>query len=196
MKSSRVHQMVALAMLAALSIVLMYLVRFPLLPAAPFLEYDMADVPILIGTFLFGPLNGLLLTIIVSLIQGFTVSAASSWIGIIMHICATGVFALIAGSVYQFNKTRSGALVGLVLGSIGMILMMIPLNLIFTVKFLGVPRETVVAMLIPTIIPFNAFKALLNSAVTFLVYKPVSRAFSKLNVNTVNEKAGKKSKIL
>lgn len=179
-KNNSVHQMVTMAMLAAISIVLMYFVRFPILPAAPFLEYDMADVPILIGTFLFGPVQGLVLTIIVSLIQGFTVSAGSGWIGIVMHIFATGAFVIIAGNVYKVKPTRLSAFIGLVVGSIGMTLVMIPLNLIFTVRFLGVPREAVMAMLIPTIIPFNLIKAGLNSIVTFVVYKSVSKTVARL----------------
>ena len=36
MKKNSVHQMATMAMLAAISIVLMYFVRFPILPAAPF----------------------------------------------------------------------------------------------------------------------------------------------------------------
>lgn len=195
MKNTRVHQMVAMAMLAGISLVLMYLIRFPLLPAAPFLEYDMADVPILIGTFLFGPLKGLLLTVIVSLIQGFTVSAGSGWIGIAMHICATGMFVIIAGTIYKLFKTRVGALIGLIAGSIGMVLVMIPLNLIFTVHFLGVPREAVVAMLIPTIIPFNLIKALVNSTITFIVYKTVSRAVAKINPEIISDKSLDKTKV-
>ncbi len=105
MKKNSVHQMATMAMLAAISIVLMYFVRFPILPAAPFLEYDMADVPILIGTFLFGPVKGLILTILVSLIQGFTVSAASGWIGILMHIFATGAFVIVAGTIYRLKPS-------------------------------------------------------------------------------------------
>lgn len=188
MKKNSVHQMATMAMLAAISIVLMYFVRFPILPAAPFLEYDMADVPILIGTFLFGPVKGLILTILVSLIQGFTVSAASGWIGILMHIFATGAFVIIAGTIYRLKPTRLTAFISLVVGSLGMTLVMIPLNLIFTVRFLGVPREAVMAMLLPTIIPFNLIKAGINSVVTFVVYKSVSRAVDKLAPAAMEEK--------
>ena len=179
-KVMSVHQMATLAMLAAISVVLMYLVRFPLFPSAPFLEYDMADVPILIATFLFGPVSGVLLTIVVSVIQGLTVSASSGWIGILMHIIATGSFAVVAGLYYQFQRTRVGALIALILGSLAMTLVMIPLNLIFTVHFLGVPREVVVSMLEPTIIPFNLLKAGINSVVTFVVYETVSRYVDRL----------------
>ena len=171
---NNVRQMVNLAMLAALSVLLVYLVRFPIFPSAPFLEYDMADVPILIGTFLFGPWSGLILTIVVSLLQAATVSAGSGWIGALMHIVATGAFVLVAGSIYRKFTSRAGAVASLIVGSIAMTLTMIPLNLIFTVKFMGAPREVVMAMLLPTIIPFNLIKAGANSIITFAVYKPVA----------------------
>ena len=70
-------------------------------PAAAFLEYDPADIPILIGTFAYGPIAGFILTIVVSLIQGSTVSAGSGVIGIVMHIVATGSCTLICGTIYQ-----------------------------------------------------------------------------------------------
>src|SRR5690554_5742875 len=132
----KAKELVQMAVLTAISIVLVYLVRFPIFASAPFLEYDMADVPILIGTFLFGPISGLLLTAAVSILQGLTVSAQSGWIGIIMHIIATGTFVVVAGAIYRFNHTRIGAIIALVCGSIAMTLMMIPLNLIFTVHFM------------------------------------------------------------
>ena len=64
-----------MAMLIAVSIVLVALIHFPIFPAVAFLEYDPADIPILIGTFAFGPVAGVLLTIVTAIIQGTTVSA-------------------------------------------------------------------------------------------------------------------------
>jgi riboflavin transporter FmnP len=171
-----VREMVQQAMLVALSIVLVYMVRFPIFPTAPFLEYDMADVPILIGTFLFGPWSGLILTVLVSVIQGMTVSAQSGWVGIVMHAIATGSFVVVAGTIYRYKHTRLGAVIALICGSIAMTLIMIPLNLIFTVYFMGAPREVVVSMLVPIIIPFNLIKAGANSIITFIVYKWVAWA--------------------
>ena len=63
-----------MAMLVAVSIVLVMIIHFPIFPAVAFLEYDPADIPILIGTFAFGPVAGITLTIVTSLIQGLTVS--------------------------------------------------------------------------------------------------------------------------
>ena len=48
-----------MAMLVAISIVLVMLIHFPIFPAVAFLEYDPADIPILIGTFAFGPIAGI-----------------------------------------------------------------------------------------------------------------------------------------
>lgn len=174
MKRNTKH-VVTLAMLAAVSVLLMYFVHFPIFPSAPFLEYDMADVPILIGTFLMGPVSGLIITVVVSIIQAMTVSASSGWIGAVMHICATGGFVIVAGLLYRRFRTRKGAVAALISGTVIMTLLMIPLNLIFTVRFLGAPREVVVAMLLPTIIPFNLIKGFANSIITFAVYKSVAR---------------------
>ena len=166
-----------LGVMAALAVVLMLLVRFPILPVVPFMEYDAADVVILIGAFLFGPLEGLLLVVIVSLIQGFTVSAASGWVGIVMHVISSGMFAVSAGLVYKMNHSRKGALLALITGVVCMTLVMVPANLFFTVRFWGFPREQVVDLLLPGIIPFNLIKSGINSVIVFLIYKPVSRAF-------------------
>ena len=76
-KKINTKQITTLGVMSALSIVLMILIRIPF-PTAPFLEYDPADIPILISTFLFGPWWGLLMTAAVSVIQGITVSSSSS----------------------------------------------------------------------------------------------------------------------
>ena len=169
-----IDRVVKLGLLAALSL-LMMLIRFPW-PPLPFLEYDMADVPILIGTFLYGPWWGLLLTAAVCLLQGVTVSAASGVIGILMHFFATGAFVIVAGSLYRRPRfhTFRGALMALVCGSLTMIVMMVPLNLVFTGYFMGTPIASVVALL-PAIILFNAFKAGVNAVITLLLYKLIGR---------------------
>jgi riboflavin transporter FmnP len=170
-----VNKLVKLALLSALSILLMMVIRFPIIPSAPFLEYEPGDVPALIGAFLYGPGAGLLITAVVSLIQATTVSAGSGWIGAIMHMVATGTMVLVAGLIYKRMHSFKGAVIALLAGSVGMTLVMIPLNLFFTTRFLGVPVEAVKAMIVPIIIPFNLIKAVGNSALTVLVYKSVAR---------------------
>ena len=129
----------------------------------------------LIGTFAFGPVAGFLLTVVVSIIQGMTVSAASGGpIGIIMHIFATGSCALIAGNIYRRNKTRKTAAIALIVGTLVMTGAMVLMNLVLTPIFLGTSMEEVIPMLLPAIIPFNLIKAGLNCAITFVLYKSIS----------------------
>ncbi|WP_066453365.1 ECF transporter S component [Anaerotruncus rubiinfantis] len=173
--SASTRKLTTMAMLTAISIVLVAIIHFPLFPAAPWMEYDPADIPIFIGTFLFGPLSGLCLTLVVSVIQGLTVSAASGPIGILMHFCATGSFVLVAGNLYKRSHTRKGAVTALVCGIGAWTLAMVLWNLIFTPIFMGAPMEAVLEIMIPVIIPFNLVKAGINAVVTYLVYKPIAR---------------------
>lgn len=177
---AKVLRLVLMGLLAAISIVLVALVHFPLLPAAPFLEYDPADVPIFISTFLLGPWQGLAVTVVVSLVQGLTVSAGSGPIGILMHILATGSFSLVAGLLYKKNKSRRAALIALAAGVAVQVAVMLLCNLIFTPIFMGTPVEAVMGMLLPVILPFNLLKSGGNAVITYFVYKPISRAAHRM----------------
>ena len=183
-RSERVKKLAVMAMLVALSIVLVYLIHFPIFAPVAFLEYDPADVPILVGTFAYGPLAGVLLTVVVSLIQGFTVSAQSGVMGIAMHIFATTTLVLVAGTIYKVRHTRTGAVLALVCGTLAMTAAMMVFNHFLTPIFLagGISEEAVAAnrayvdtLLVPFIAPFNLIKAGVNSIITFVVYKVVSR---------------------
>lgn len=171
-------RLVKMGSIVAISIVLVSLIHFPIFPAVAFLEYDPADISILIGTFTFGPAAGLLLTLVTSVIQGVTVSAGSGLYGIIMHILATGTLVLIAGSVYHYKKSKVSAVIGLALGMIGMAAMMMAANLVITPLFMGVTRD-IVWDLMPFIVGFNLIKAGINGAVTFVLYKRISGFLKK-----------------
>ena len=166
-----------MAMLAAISIVLVLLIRIPY-PPAPYLVYDPADIPIFIGAFAFGPVAGVALTFVVSLIQAVALSSDGP-IGFFMHFVATGSFVLLAGYIYKRNKTRKNAVIALICGTILMTVSMLLWNLLITPIFLGVPREAVIAILGTVILPFNLLKAGINSIVTFLTYKSIARFLHK-----------------
>lgn len=170
-----VRKLCTMAILAALSLVLVLLVHFPIIPAAPWLEYDPADIPILIGGFVYGPIAGLIITVVTSLIQALTVSAQSGWVGFVMHVIPTGTLVLVSSVIYKYNKTRKGALLALIAGCIAMTTVMIPANLFFTVRYWGQPIEVVKASIVPIIIPFNIIKSAGNSLIVFLVYKTLRK---------------------
>jgi len=172
---TKTNRLVRMAVLSALSIVLVMYVRFPIIPSAPFLEYEPGDVPMLIAAFMYGPAAGFIVTVIVSAIQAFTVSAASGWVGFVMHVISTGTLVLVSGSIYKRFHTLKGAFAALAAGAAAMTLVMIPSNLFFTVRFYGVPYNAVVAMLPTAILPFNIIKSVANSIIVLVVYKPLSR---------------------
>ncbi len=166
---------VILSLLVAISVVLVYLIHLPIIPSAPYLEYDPADIPILIGAFAFGPIAGIIITIIASGIQALTVSAASGIYGFIMHVIATSTLVIVASIIYRIKHTRIGAVIGLVCGTIAMTGIMLIANHFITPFYTGMPTEAVDALLIPAILPFNLIKAGINSVVTFLIYKAISK---------------------
>lgn len=171
----KTRKLTVMAMLVAVSVVLVYLIHLPIFPAAPYLEYDPADIPILVGTFAYGPLAGLALTAVAAIIQGVTVSAGSGLYGIIMHFIATGALVLVAGSIYRFQHKRTGAAVGLICGTLAMGLVMMIANHFITPYFNGMLTAVVDTLLLPVILPFNLIKGGINSVVTFLVYKVISQ---------------------
>ena len=175
MLTNKTRTLTGIGMLTALSLVLILLINFPILPAVPFMKYDPADIPILIGTFLFGTSGGLILTVLVSVIQGLFISGDGGPIGVLMHILATGSFVFVAGMIYQRTRTKMAALISLICGALTMTVVMVICNLIFTPLFLGAPMGKVVELLLPAIIPFNLIKAGVNAIITWFVYKPISR---------------------
>lgn len=178
-KQEKILKLSIMAMLTAVSIVLVTTIHFPLIPTAGFLEYDPADIPVLIGAMMLGPVPGIVILLAVCLIQALTVSAASGWIGFVMHFVASSVLVLTASLIYKKKQTTKALILGLIIGSIAMTAVMIPLNLVFTGIFLGAGVETVVGMLIPAIIPFNFLKAGINAAVTFAVFTPIKSILKK-----------------
>ncbi len=168
------RKLTTMGLMAAISVILIYFIHFPILPGAAFLEYDPADIPIFICTFLFGPISGLLLTVVASVVQGLTVSAQSGIIGVMMHIFATGSFVLVAGLIYRRSRTKKGALLALIFGVIVMTATMCIWNVIFTPIYSGMPRQAVIAMLPTAIIPFNLIKSGVNALVTAVLYKKIS----------------------
>lgn len=172
-RTKNTAKLAKMAMLVAISIVLVMIIHFPIFPIVAFLEYDPADIPILIGTFAFGPAAGVLLTVVTSVLQGITVSAGSGAYGIIMHIIATTTLTLVSGTIYRRHKTKKTAVIGLACGTLAMVIMMFFANLIITPLFMGVTREVVMSLM-PFILAFNAVKAGINSIVTFILYKRIS----------------------
>ena len=184
------RKLCGMAVLTALAVVLACTIHVPYFGAG-FLEYSPSDVPVLIASFMYGPVWGLVITAIVSLIQGLTVSAGSGWIGIAMNFLSTGIFVLSAGLIYKFKHDIKGATIGLVVGFVCGVVTMILWNILITPLYMKVPRETVLAMIPTVFLPFNVLKYAGNAAMTFSLYKATGKffkfAFGKVPDKTVDD---------
>ncbi len=159
------------AMLIAMAFVAVLIGR--LVPnVAGFLSYDPKDAVVAIGGFLFGPLTAVIVSVIVSFIEMFTISSSGLY-GFLMNVVSTCAFALPAAIVYKHMRSMKGALIGLAAGMLCMTAMMLLWNYIITPFYMGVPRSVVASMLVPVFLPFNLIKSGINSGLTLLLYKPL-----------------------
>ena len=164
-------------MLTALTYVAMLLSK--LLPqVSGFLQMDVKDTVVCIGGFLFGPLSAAIISIVVALVEMFTVSDTGP-IGLVMNVLATCSFCCTASWVYKRNHTKKGAVLGLSAGLIFMVIVMLLWNYLITPLYMGIPRETVAGMLPTVFLPFNLVKGGLNMALILVLYKPVVTALRK-----------------
>lgn len=178
MKNSKTKNMTTMAMLAALAFLVMVVGRIPMVAAAPFLKYDPKDVIIIIGGFIFGPFAAFMISLVVSIIEMFTVSETGI-IGAIMNLLSTCSFACLASVIYKKKHSINGAVIGLVSGIALMVVVMLAWNYLLTPIYMGYPREAVAAMLVPVFLPFNLVKGGLNAGITLLIYKPVVMTLRK-----------------
>ena len=156
-------------------------VFFCRIPVVAFLKYEPKDVIITIGGLLMGPIVAFLISLVVSVIEMMTISDTGV-IGLFMNVVASTTFACSASIIYQKNRTLKGAIYGLLVGWFAMTIVMLLWNYLITPFYMAVPREAVVSMLLPVILPFNLIKGGLNFAIVLLLYKPVVNALRKANL--------------
>lgn len=161
--------------LSAMAMVVTLLIRFPIVPAVPFLAYEPKDVLIVIGGFIYGPMASFLMSVICSFLE--IVFRGGTILDVLMNVISTCAFVCPAALFYQHMHTKKGAIIGLLMGTIATTISMTIWNYIVTPVYFNMPREAVVAILLPGIVPFNLIKAGANAFLTMLLYKPIVKFF-------------------
>lgn len=161
------------ALFCAVAAICTLFIEFPILPGVTFLKYDPSAIAALIAGFAFGPSTGAVVSILPYLVH---LATESGLYGTFMAIVATLTLVVPAALVYQRNTTMRGAITGLVIGGVICLACCILANIVVTPLYMGAPRETVIGMIVPVLLPFNAIKIAINCVVTVLVYKPISKA--------------------
>ena len=158
-------------------------------PVKGFLSLDVKDAVIAIAAFIYGPISGLIIAFLAAFIEFLTFST-TAWYGLLMNFASSAVFTLTASLIYKQIRTVNGALISFLCAVISTTGVMLLLNKfvtpIYLMDFIGMPRavaEGMVTELLPIVLlPFNFAKALLNSAVSITLYKPLLTALSRSGI--------------
>jgi len=185
-----VKKVVSMAMLCSLAIVADLFLRIP--GIGGFLTYEPKDVILTIAAFIFGPVAGIVMSLVVCLTEMLTVSSTGI-IGLLMNFISSAVFVGVSGFIYSRKRTLSRAIIGLCVASVAMTFVMLLWNYIITPVYMHVERSVVVGMILPLLLPFNLLKAGLNSTLAMFLYKGIVTALrkSKLIPESESEKTKK-----
>lgn len=181
MTNTQTKKLTTLSMLSALAFLSVFVIRIPLPFFPDFLKYEPKDVIILIAGFVYGPLSAVLVSVVVSFVEFFTIST-TGWIGFVMNILSTVFFVVPPAYLYQKNRTTKSAVFGLVIGAVCTTSVMLLWNYILTPIYMNVPMEVIIPLLTSAILPFNLLKSFLNAILTYFLYKPLVNALRKANL--------------
>ena len=177
-RNEHIRRLCVMAMLCAMAYAAVTLIR---IPVVSFLKYEPKDVLLVIGGFMYGPITGAVMSIVVGMLELVTVSD-TGLIGMAMNVLSSCLFVCVASAIYQKKRRISGAVGGLAIAILTTTAGMLLWNFLITPLYMGISREAVSAMLLPVFLPFNLFKGTLNAALTLLLYKPVVSALRKTHL--------------
>lgn len=188
--------LVLMAMFSALAAVLM-LWEFPIPFIAPnFYEIDLSEIPILVGSFIMGPVSGVIMEAIKIILKLLIKGTSTAYVGDFANFCVGVCLVVPASIIYQKYKTKKNAFIGMLVGTLFMAVAGVVLNYFvmipFYVKAFGMPLEAIIgagakiqplvtnklSFTIVCVAPFNIVKGIIVSLVTALIYKHIS-AFVK-----------------
>ena len=194
---SRTHKLTVTAMLAAVAFALMF-IEFPIPALIPsFVKLDISDLPELLAAFSLGPVYGVTVTFLKNLLHILIKGTSSAYVGELFNFLMGSVFAFSAGMIYQWKKSRKTALIGSVAGAVLMAVLSVPLNYFLVypayVVCYGLPLDAIIGMyqaILPSAdslikclvifnMPFTFCKGMLDVALCFLIYKPLSPLLHK-----------------
>ncbi len=169
--SAHIRKMIAVGVFVAFAYVCCVLFHFKV----AFLSFELKDAVMTVGAMFYGPLAGAAIVLTVCLIEFVTISGTGVY-GLIMNLLASLTFVCVGSLLYRFKRKMSGAVLAMVTASLATVGVMMLANLFITPHYIGGTTADVAAMIPTLLFPFNLTKTIFNSAVVFLLYKPVSHA--------------------
>lgn len=175
--NNNIKKMTVVAMLCALAFLVSLVFPFKV----SFLTFDLKDAIIAISALMYGPLAGLVCSIIVPFIEFITTSETGVY-GFIMNFLSSASLSVTAGIVYKYRRSFSGAILAMVSAVFAVVGVMLLANLFITPYYMGVERSMVVDLIPSLLLPFNLIKSVVNASLTMLIYKPMTSAFGRMRL--------------
>jgi len=185
--NQRMRRLTGIAVLSAAAFILSF-IEFPLPISPSFYKMDVSDLPALIGSFAYGPLAGAAIELLKNLLGAF--SSTTGGVGEFANFIMGASFVVPAGMVYKRKKTKKGAIIACVVGSVcrgigaafANYFIMLPLYSAFMPMDAIIAAFTKIMPFIHTklevvlfnVLPFNILKGALNSLAAMLIYKRLS----------------------
>ena len=141
------RNVVLMGMFSALGAVLM-LFEIPLPFIAPsFYGLDLAEVPVLVGTFALGPVAGAVMEVVKILIKLVLKPTSTGFVGEFANLAIGCALVVPAGIIYQINRTKKGALYGMAAGTVIMSMAGVAINALVMLPFYSnfMPLENIIA---------------------------------------------------
>ena len=193
---SSTHYLTYTAIFASLAGVLMFL-AIPLFFAPSFYKIDLSEIPILVCTFYLGPVAGVAAELVKIMVKLLLKGTSTAFVGDFANFVVGCSFVLPASIIYHARPGKRSALVGMVAGTLVMTVFGSAFNAIYLLpKFAalyGMPMEAIIGMgtkinpritsvgtlVLFAVVPFNLLKGVIDSALTFLLYKRISPLLHK-----------------
>lgn len=197
-----------IGMMGALAAVLM-LFRFPLPFMPPFMDFDFASLPEIIGGFAMGPVAAVFIILVKVLVKLVITGTNSAFTGELQNILLSCAYVLPAVYIYDRKKTKGHAVAGMAAGTLICAVVAIFTNLYmiipFYVNLFGMNMDGIIQMCQAVnpaiknpftlalfgIVPFNLIKNGIASLITYFAYKKISRQIKHFTLQTPDSgKAG------
>ncbi|CAM3146915.1 MAG: ECF transporter S component [Pseudolactococcus laudensis] len=188
--TTRTRKLVLIAMLAAISFILMIFPQFPLIPAADFLKVEFSIIPILVGLYLFDLPAAFLILILRSVLKLLLNNEGiNTWIGLPLNIVAVGSFLLIFAIFFKKDSGTRAYVTGSVLATLVMTAAMVVANFVYAIplyaKFAHFDINKIFGAskyLMAMVVPFNLLEGAIFSvsfAIIFVAIKSILENMSK-----------------
>ena len=173
--------------------VVLHVLDFPLVFLAPeFYKLDFSEVPVLLGGFFLGPSAAVAFEGVKILLKLLVKGTSTAFVGDFANFFVGCCFALPATIWYHTHKNKTGAVVGLILGTLVMTVLGTAFNAVYLLpKFsvlYGIPMDVLIGMgtavhkpvsgvfsfVALCVAPLNLVKGSVVSLLTLLLYKRVA----------------------